>query len=68
MDYISDAANRRLTATDLSGRTTYSYDDAGNQTAIEVPAGDITATIWDLVDAGPAGVDVVAMSNVGRYA
>ena len=67
-DYVSDAADRFLTATDLSDRTTYSYDAAGNQTAIEVPTGDITATIWDLVNAGPAGVGVVVMSNAGRYA
>ncbi len=46
-DYTTDAANRLLVAADFSGRTTYSYDAAGNQTAIEDPSGDITTTIWD---------------------
>ena len=45
--YSTDAANRVRYASTVSGRTTYSYDAAGNQTAIEIPAGDITTTIWD---------------------
>ncbi|MBL8820592.1 MAG: hypothetical protein JNL58_31510 [Planctomyces sp.] len=45
--FTYDYANRLLTAVDVSGTTTYTYDANGNQETIEEPSGDITTNTWN---------------------
>jgi len=42
-----DDANRLLWAEDVSGITTYTFDENGNQTSIEDPSNDITTSTWN---------------------
>jgi YD repeat-containing protein len=42
-----DAANQIRWSEDASGRTTYSFDEDGNQKVVEAPNGDRTTNTWD---------------------
>lgn len=42
-----DAANRLRYNSTVSGRTTYTFDNAGNQVSEKTPSGDITTNTWD---------------------
>jgi YD repeat-containing protein len=53
---VYDPANRLRYSDADAGRTTYSYDVVGNQTAIETPTGHVTSTTWDY-DNFPIGVE-----------
>ena|GEM_PF-3071279 len=41
-----NAANRLVTAEDISGITTYTFDANGNQRTVEMPTNDITTYSW----------------------
>ena len=51
-----DVANRLRYSVEVTGRTTFTFDAAGNQIQEEKPNGDVTTSLWDCVNKNTAVV------------